>query len=130
MRSSSALSELRRTLAARLSALSLVVLAAVPFTAPFAALDWSDFVASGRTRHIVSSVGAPVASSAQDDSADDAAASDACVHRAHSFRFGELAPVTSPVAGSAPASPVSILNRLGPPLSARGPSALVTVLRV
>jgi hypothetical protein len=110
--------------------LSLVVLAAVPFTAPFAALDWSDFVASGHTRHIVSAVGAPVASSAQDDDADDAAASDACVHRAHSFRFCELALVTSPVAGDPPASAVSILSHLGPPLSARGPSALVTVLRL
>lgn len=129
MRSSSALSELRRTLAARLSALSLVVLAAVPFTAPFAALDWSDFVASGRTRQTVSTVGTPVASSAQDD-ADDAAASDACVHRAHSFRFCELAPVTSPVADGPPASAISILSHLGPPLSARGPSALVTVLRL
>ena len=130
MRSSSALSELRRTLAARLSALSLVVLAAVPVTAPFAALDWSDFVASGRTRQTVSTVCTPIASSAQDDDADDAAASDACVQRAPSFRFCELAPVTSPVAGGPPASAISILSHLGPPLSAPGPSALVTVLRL
>jgi hypothetical protein len=130
MRSSSALSELRRTLAARLSALSLVVLAAVPFTAPFAALDWSDFVASGHTRQTVSTVGTPVASSAQDDDADDAAASDACVQRADSFRFCELAPVTSPVASVPPALAVSTLSHLRPSLSARGPSALVTVLRL
>jgi hypothetical protein len=110
--------------------MSLVVLAAVPFTAPFAALNWSDFVGSGRTRQIVSAVDAPVASSAQDDDADDAAASDACVQRAHSFRFCELAPITSPVAGGPPAPAVSILSHLGPPPSSRGRSALVTVLRL
>jgi hypothetical protein len=130
MRSSSALSELRRTLAARLCALSLVVLAAVPFTAPFAALNWSDFVGSGRTRQIVAAVGASVASTAQDDDADDAAASDACAQRAHWFRFCELTLVTSPVAGGRPASAASILNHLTPPPAARGRSALITVLRL
>ena len=131
MRSSRALSELRRTRAARLCALSLVVLAAVPFTAPFAALNWSDFVGSGRARQIVTTVGAPAASTAQDDDADDdAAASDACVQRAHSFRFCELAPVTSPAAGGPPASAVSILSHLGPLPSVRDASALVTVLRL
>src|SRR5262249_39480550 len=130
MRSSRALSELRRTLTARLSALWLVVLAAGPFTAPFAALDWSDLVGRGRTRPVGSTLGVPVASSAPDDDADDAAASDACVQRAHSLRFCELAPVLSPVAGGPPAPSVSVLSHLGPPRSARGPSARFAVLRL
>jgi hypothetical protein len=130
MRSTSALSGLRRTRAAWLWALSLVVLAALPFTAPFASLNWSDFVGGGRTQQIVTSVGAPLASNAQDDDADDAAASDACVQRAHSFRFCEFAPVTSAVAGLPSPPVVSALSLLGPSLSARGPSVPVTVLRL
>ena len=108
----------------------LVVLAALPFTAPFAALNWSDFVASGRTRQVVTIVDSPVASSAHDDDADDVAASDACVQRIHSFRSCELAPVASPVAGDPLTATVSVLSHIGPPPSARGASALVTILRL
>jgi hypothetical protein len=130
MRSRSALSDLRRTSVARLCAVWLVALAAVPFTAPFAALNWSDFVHSGRTPHVLSIGDTPVASSAQDDEADDAAASDACAQRVHSYRYCELAPVASPVAGDPLASAVPVVSRVTADLSARGASALATILRL
>jgi hypothetical protein len=107
-----------------------VVLATLPFTAPFAALNWSDFLSSGRTHQVVATVDVPVASNAQDDDADDAAASDACVQRVHSFRSCELALVASPVAGDPLTSTVAELSHLEPPPSARGACALVTILRV
>jgi hypothetical protein len=129
MRSNRALSVLHRAPAVRLCALSLVVLATLPFTAPFAALNWSDFLSSGRTRQVVATIGIPVASNAQDD-ADDAAASDACVQRVHSLRSCELAPVASPVAGHPLTSTLAELSHLWPPPSARGAYALVTILRV
>jgi hypothetical protein len=130
MRSARALSELLRTRTAKLCALSLVVLVALPFTAPFATLNWADFVSRGRTRQVVAIVDAPVASCAQDDDADDVAASDVCVRRLHAFRFCELAPVTSPVAGDPLASAVSVLSDFGTPPSARSASALGTILRL
>jgi hypothetical protein len=126
MRSNRALSVLHRAPAVRLCALSLVVLATLPFTAPFAALNWSDFLSSGRTHQVVATVDVPVASNAQ----DDAAASDACVQRVHSFRSCELALVASPVAGDPLTSTVAELSHLEPPPSARGACALVTILRV
>lgn len=110
--------------------MSLVVLAALPFTAPFATLNWADFVGSGRIRQIVTIVDAPVASCAQNDDADDAAASDACVHRVNAFRFCELAPITSPVAGDPLTSAVSVLSDFGTPPSARSVSPLGTILRL
>lgn len=130
MRSARALSELLRTRTARLCALSLVVLVALPFTAPFATLNWVDFVSSGRTGQVVTIVDAPGTSRAQDDDADDVAASDVCVHRVHAFRFCELAAITSPVAGDPPASAVSILSDFGTTPSARSVSALGTTLRL
>jgi len=130
MRSARALSELVRTRTARLCALSLVVLVTLPFTAPFATLNWADFVSSGRARRVVTSVDASVASCAQNDDADDVTASDVCVRRVHAFRFCELAPVTSPVAGDPLASAVSILSDCGTSPSARSVSALGTILRL
>jgi hypothetical protein len=129
MRSARALSELVRTRTARLCALSLVVLVTLPFTAPFATLNWADFVSSGRARR-ATIVDASVASCAQNDDADDVTASDVCVRRVHAFRFCELAPVTSPVAGDPLASAVSILSDCGTSPSARSVSALGTILRL
>lgn len=80
----------------RICAISLVVLAAVLFTAPFATLDWSDFVGCSQSCNVLE-VAAPVASS-QDDRADDATSLGACVQRVQPVGLSILAPVASPVA--------------------------------
>jgi hypothetical protein len=112
----------------RLCAVWLGVLAALPFTAPFAALDAADFF-GGDHKHTATTVSAGP-SSAQDDDADDAAAADAVLQRVHPLALGDLAPISTPLA----AGPVSSASTLVatetsalPPLDS---SALTTVLRL
>ena len=127
MPSCRALISLRRATGTRVCALWLIVFAIVPFTAPFAALHWSDLVGGSHPQKLVATVGAPVASNAQEDDADDAA-SDACIQRTQTCRFGELAPITSPTAGDSLTSTPAILLVRTP--TAPGASALVTILRL
>ena len=65
----------------RLCAIWLAVLAAVPFTAPFATFDLSDLVGGRHARNAVVTIAAPTASGAQTDNADDTAAPEACFQR-------------------------------------------------
>ena len=83
----------------RLCAVWLVVLAALPFTAPFAALDISDFFGGGTTQKAATAVAAPASASAPDDNVDDTAMSEAALHRALPTAHGGLVRVASPVAG-------------------------------
>jgi hypothetical protein len=76
----------------------LVVLSALPFTAPFAALDIADLLGGEHTRSIVSAVSGPAASHPQHDDADDVVASDASFPRVHPVTLCGLAPAGSPVA--------------------------------
>jgi len=130
MQSCRALAPLRRATGTRLCALWLIVLAILPFTAPFAAVDWSDLFGGSHPQQKSATVGATVATNAQDDDADDVAASDACIQRTHACRFGEFAAVFSPAAGDALVTTPTITNPPAPTLIASGASALITVLRV
>jgi hypothetical protein len=116
----------------RLCALWLAVLAALPFTAPFATLHLSDFAGGGRAQNVIEKIAAPTASDAQDDAADDIAASAAYFQRSHTLGACALALVASPVASDAL---VSAGSTLGVPLAASGPSphdvlALTAILRL
>lgn len=111
----------------RLCSISLVVLVAVPFTAPFATLDWSDFI-GGKESCNVLALAAPVMSS-HDDDADDAA-SLACVQRVRPMGLSVLAPVTSPVAGGALTPSAAILLPVPSDPPECESSALAAVLRV
>ena len=83
----------------RLCALGLAILAALPFTAPFATLHLSDFAGDGHAQNVIETITAPTASGAQDDDADDVAASDAYFQRTHPVGLRGLALVVTPVAG-------------------------------
>jgi hypothetical protein len=76
----------------------LAVLAALPFTAPFAAIDVSDFFGGGTRQKAAATVAALASASATDDNVDEASMSEAALRElptAHS----ELAPIASPAAG-------------------------------
>ncbi len=108
----------------RLCAISLVILAAVPFTAPFATLDWSDFI-GGKRSCTVLELAAPVVSS-HDDDADDAAS--VALQRIRPIGLSALAPAASPVAGRALAA--AIVFPVSPDPLPRESFALAAVLRV
>lgn len=61
----------------------LVVLAVLPFTAPFAAFDLADLMGGTHIRQVTAAISAGVVASSQSDDADDVAASDSCVQRVH-----------------------------------------------
>src|SRR5262245_66601860 len=88
------LSALGRATTTRLCAVWLVALAALPFTAPFAAFDWSALVGGGHAQTAFTTA-APLAQHVQDDGADDTPASSARVQRMRSIRLCDLGPTTS-----------------------------------
>ena len=110
----------------RLCAISLVILAAVPFTAPFATLDWSDFIGGKQSCNVLE-LAAPVVSSHHDD-ADDAAS--VALQRVRPMGLSALAPAAWPAAGGALTSAAAIFV----PASSDPPrlesSTLPAVLRV
>jgi len=102
----------------RVCALWLVALATVPFTAPFATLDLSDFLGHGSASTLVETIAA-LPLDAQADTADDAASSVAFVQRSQAAVLSALAPVVSPLAGDAVLSIAATLSPLesAPPLA-------------
>lgn len=120
---------LRATTVTKVCAVWLVVLAALPFTTPFATLDFSDFFGGGNRQRVIETIAAPAASSAQDDDADDAVASSACFQRIRPTALDGLAPVASPVASDAVASIDAIFSTAAVPSLAHV-STLVTTLRL
>jgi hypothetical protein len=117
-----------RDMVTRLCAVWLIVLSALPFTAPFAALDLSDFIAGRQARTVVT-VAAPVASAAQDPDATGAA-SGACFLRIHAPALRQLEPTASPVTGH---SLTRVASALTPPRfspAALDVSARSAILRV
>jgi hypothetical protein len=102
MRSNATLSALLRASVAKLCAACLCVLAVLPFTAPFAAMDLAGVGGSPTQRVTL-------------QTADDAPAPDVCVHRVHLMAARHLLSVTSPVAGDT--SAVSGWNVMTPAAS-------------
>jgi hypothetical protein len=112
----------------RLCAISLIVLAAVPFTAPFATLDWSDFVGRSHSCNVLE-VAAPVASS-HHDRADDAASLGACVQRVQPVGLSILTLVASPVARGATTAAAATFAPVTSCPPWRDSSTLTALLRV
>jgi hypothetical protein len=107
-----------------------LVLVVVPFTAPFATLDLPGLLTKGQTDTATSVVDGLVTTNVQDDDADDAAASHACIQQTHAPRLGEIIPLISSVVGAPRRSTRTTLNQLDPTLAAPGAAALLTVLRL
>jgi hypothetical protein len=75
----------------------LVVLATLPFTAPFATLDLTDLVGATRPHAVTAIVSGSAVSSPSQTDAGDATASDACLQRTHPFGRSELVLLVSPL---------------------------------
>jgi len=119
---------LSRATSTRLCAVWLVTLAALPFTAPFAAFDWSALVGGGHSQTTFTTA-APLPSHVRDDGADDAPASSGRVKRMRSIRLCDLRPCTSAHNDDAPAARTTRPRPTTTPPS-DGTSALVTILRL
>ncbi len=109
----------------------LVVLAVLPFTAPFAAFDLADLTGGAHTGQVTATISAGVVASSQSDDADDVSASDSSVHRVHPTGLCQLVPAASPAAGD----PVIPLVAVIDPATSTSPtpddvSALVVTLRL
>jgi hypothetical protein len=128
MPSTRLLSALGRATGTRLCAVWLVALATLPFTAPFAAFDWSALVGGGDSRTTFTTA-TPLASHVQDDGADDTPASNARVQRLRSIRLCDLGPSTTAQSGDVAATRTTRPHptTTSPP---HGTSALVTILRL
>jgi len=125
---SNSLSRLGRATLTQACAVGLVVLAALPFTAPFAALDIADLL-GGHTQNVIITVSEAVASHAHTDDADDVTASDASVQRAHTVALGELVLVTSPVS-SDPIPPAATIADSGFASTHDNATSLTVTLRL
>jgi hypothetical protein len=68
----------------------------------------SDFDGGGHAQNVIETIAAPTASGAQDDDADDVAASTAYFQRSHPMGLCALALVASPVASDTFTSTASI----------------------
>jgi hypothetical protein len=106
---------------ARFCAVWLVVL---PFTAPFAAIDLSNFSGGGNAQKLIDTVAAPPSPTAQDD-ADDAAWSQRS-DLLHPTGLCGLTPATSSDVASVPA----ILSPETSTPAAHSGSARTTILRL
>jgi hypothetical protein len=105
MRPIRALVALQQATVTPLCAVWLVVLAALPFTAPFASLDAADLFGGGDAHTTATRVAAPTSTPAQDNNdTDDVAASEAAFQRVHPTALCGLVPVASPEAVCSPPS--------------------------
>jgi hypothetical protein len=86
---------LRRPLIMKACAISLVVLAALPFTAPFATLDIADIFGAGGLHQIATATGAQLSTPQQDDNADDAAVAEGVSQRVKPAVLSGLTPFAS-----------------------------------
>src|SRR5262245_28998501 len=114
-----------RATSTRLCAVWLVALAALPFTAPFAAFDWSALV--GGHSEAAFATAAPLASHVQDDGADDTTAASARVQRVRSIRLCESSPSARSCEALAARTTRPRPTTTPPP---DGTFALVTILRL
>jgi len=114
----------------RLFAVWLVALVALPFTAPFASFDLADLLAAPHKPKATETVTINGVCSPQDDDADDAAASDACVQRISPATAFALAPVVSPFAGADLTGGAHRILPLAAVQPASSVSSLTTTLRL
>ena len=114
----------------KLCAVCLVVLAGLPFTAPFASLDAADFFGGERTRTSATVIAALTSASAQDDDADDAAVSDAIIQRVHASTLTSLTPVTSALVAALEPSPETAIAQTISRFVPHGTPARPSVLRL
>jgi hypothetical protein len=121
---------LQRARVTRLCAVWLVVLAALPFTAPFAAFDVSDFLGGGTTHQAATTVAAPASASAPDDSVDDTAMSEAALHRTLPTAHSGLVRIASPVEGDFLTSAPTRFAPVASSPSTHDSSALAVTLRL
>jgi hypothetical protein len=126
-RSNHCLSRWRRTPITPLCAVWLVVLAALPFTAPFATLDLSDLFGGGHSQLAGTTFGTPGSITSYDDDSDDVVVSGS-IQRAHSFGRMSLLPTASCPASLGLAVPAVVMIATSPPR--QEPPPLPTVLRV
>jgi hypothetical protein len=122
---------LNRAAAARISAAWLVVLTALPFTAPFATVDVSDLWGSGHAQPAITMVSAAGACSSQsDDTSDDVTMADGCGQHLFPTARGARTLVTSRtiLPATVPAAHVPSVNSTPPPL--HDVSTLVVTLRL
>jgi hypothetical protein len=129
MRSNAALSALLRASATKLCAWCLSVLVVLPFTAPFAAINFADVIGGARTQTLTEKVVVP-ASAAEHENADDAAAPDVYVQRVHPMASRHLLPIASPSAGDTPASAGRSVIAPAATLFAHGTSSIALALRL
>jgi hypothetical protein len=122
---------LSRAAVTRVSAAWLIVLTALPFTAPFATVDVADLWGSGHTQPAVTTVSAAgVCSSQPDDTSDDVTMTDGCGQRVLPTARGARTLVTSPTM-----LPATVPAAYGPPVGSTPPplhdvSTLVVTLRL
>jgi hypothetical protein len=122
---------LNRATATRISAAWLVVLTALPFTAPFATVDVADLWGSGHTQPAITMLSAAgVCSSQPDDTSDDVTMADGCGQHLLPTARGARTLVTSPTILPAivPAAHVPPVGSTPPPL--HDVSTLVVTLRL
>ena len=120
---------LNRAAAIRISAAWLVVLTALPFTAPFATVDVADLWGSGHTQPAITMISAAGVSSSQpDDTSDDVTMADG-QHLLPTARGARML-VTSPtiLPATVLAAHVSPVGSTPPPL--HDVSTLVVTLRL
>jgi hypothetical protein len=131
MRSTPRLRALGRA-AARLSAVWLMALTALPFTAPFATVDLADVCGAAHLRGAMMMVSAAGVGNAQpDDSADDVTTTvDSCRSLLRTTTRGVRTLVISPVALSATASAVLGTTAGSSPSPLRDGSILLVTLRL
>jgi len=115
----------------RASAVWLIVLTALPFTAPFASVDVADLWGSGHTQPAITMVSAAgVCSSQPNDTADDVTMTDGCGQHLLPTARGARTLVTSPtiLPATVPAAYVPPVGSTPPPL--HNVSTLVVTLRL
>jgi hypothetical protein len=113
----------------RLVAVWLVALVALPFTAPFASFSLADLLAVSHSPKTTVTA-AQTVYGAQDDDADDTAASDACVQRINPATAFALALVASPLAGDGLTAGTQDVLLSAASLPAPGVSVLTPTLRL
>ena len=113
----------------RISAVWLVVLTALPFTAPFATLNVADVFGFAHTSHALVTVGSDACTPQSDDTADDVAMPDATGQRVLPIAR-TLTPLVTPLSSRTMALRVVFGRSGGETPPARTISARVLTLRV
>jgi hypothetical protein len=120
-----------RTMMTKLCAAWLLILAVLPFTAPFATFDLTDTASRPCGESLLASVTPPVSAPGQDnEQSGDTSSLDVWICRVHSSDLCGLVPVASPAASDDVGSFEAAVSRRGAVFAAYCAFPLTTVLRV